>query len=186
MILSNVDSNKYREDFKAKFTNFGDKAPIILSFATDEMGVTIVHENSGTKYFYGWDYSIPLKAFIHNIKQDLSGNHYPRISRMEVKVTPTSPERAAQMIEEGCDVNAVPAEERHEEEVIYIIDKILALRDEFIIVNEKTREQYCYKMQGSGIYFLKNYREGVYKSLLEAGDAFFKKSTLVCTLDKES
>lgn len=184
MILSNVDANKYKEDFKIKFTNFGDKAPIMLSFAVDELGVTIIHENSKKQYFYAWDYSIPLKSFIHKIKQDLSKNHYPRISRIETITTATTPEQAANMIAGGASVDAIPASETVTKEVIYRIDKILALKDEFIIVNEETGEQFSYKMNGSGIYFLKSYREGEYKSIAEAGDVFFRKSTLISKLNK--
>ena len=73
------------------------------------------------------------------------------------------------------------------EEVVetYRIDKILALEDKFILVNEATGEQFNYKMNSSGIFFLKNYRSGVYKDLFEAGDAFFRKSTLVEKLNKK-
>lgn len=186
MILSNVDTKKYKEDFKIKFTNFGEKSPIILSFATDELGVTVIHENTGKQYFYEWDYSIPLKAFIHLIKQDLIKNHYPRIARKEIIVTPTTPERASELMIAGISSDNIPVEEKEEKIVVYRIDKILAMKDEFIIVNEETSEQYCYKMGGSGIYFLKNYREGTYKTLLEAGDAFFKKSILISKLEKLS
>ena len=84
MIYKKVDSKKYREEFDKKFSNFGDKAPIVISVMPDEFGVTIVHENSGSRYFYEWDYTIPVKAFIHKIKQDLSHNHYPRICRKEI------------------------------------------------------------------------------------------------------
>lgn len=186
MILSNVNTAKYKEDFKTKFTNFGEKSPIILSFATDELGVTIIHENSGKQYFYEWDYSVPLKSFIHLIKQDLIRNHYPRIARKEIITKPVTPERASELLIEGISSDQIPVEEKEEKLVTYRIDKILAMKDEFIIVNDETSEQYCYKMKGSGIYFLKNYREGAYKTLEEAGDAFFKKSTLVSKLEKLS
>ena len=52
MIYKKVDSKKYREEFDKKFSNFGDKAPIVISVMPDEFGVTIVHENSGSRYFY--------------------------------------------------------------------------------------------------------------------------------------
>jgi hypothetical protein len=184
MIYSNIDANKYKEDFKARFTNFGEKAPIILSFAIDDLGVTVIHENSGKQYFYEWDYSISVKSLIHLIKQDLSHNHYPRLAKKEKVLAPTTSERAAEMIAQGMDVNKVPASEVVEKEVIYRIDKILAMKDEFILVDEATGKQYLYKMNSSGIYFLKNYREGTYKDIYEAGDAFFKKSRLLNILDK--
>ena len=54
MILQKVDSEEYKESFVNKFTNFADKAPIVISFATDDLGVSVIHENSGKKYFYPW------------------------------------------------------------------------------------------------------------------------------------
>ena len=178
MIYTKIDANRYREDFISKFENFGDKAPILLSFLTDDLGVTVTHENSGRKYFYEWDYSIPVKTFIHNIKQDLSYNHYPRLLKKEVIVKPVTPERAAELIAEGCSVDSVPTTETIEKTVTYRIDKVIAMKDEFVLINEETGEQYCYKMNSSSVYFLKSYREGAFKDLLAAGDAFFKKSTL--------
>lgn len=178
MIYNKTDAGKYREEFVSKFTNFGDKAPIMLSFATDEFGVTIVHENTGKKYFYEWDYSIPVKNFIHEIKKDLSYNHYPRISRVEIVEEPTSPEKAAELIAAGTSVDSVPAFERKEQLQVFRIDKILAMKDEMVLVNEETGEQFVYKTS-SGIYFLKKYREGAFKDIAEAGEYFFKKSTLI-------
>lgn len=181
MILNKIDANQYRKDFDKKFTNFGEKAPIMLSYAADDLGVSIVHENSGKKRFYEWDYTIPVKAFIHKIKQDLSYYHYPRISRIEkIEVTP---ELAAEYIASGkYTTDTLPAYE--EKVVTYRIDKILALKDEFVIINEETGEQLCYKMASSSIYFLRNYRNGDFKDPLEAGEAFFRKSTLVNKLSK--
>lgn len=179
MIYNRIDSDSYKEEFKKKFENFGEKAPIMLSYAIDDFGATIVHENTGTSYFYEWDFSINVKSMIHKIKQDLSKNHYPRIARKVEVTRPLTPEKQAELIANGCDVDKVPTAETVIEDEIYRIDKILAMKDEFVIVNEKTDEQYCYKMNSSSIFFLKNYREGNYKDLYEAGDAFFKKSTLI-------
>ena len=67
MIYKKINSTQYRSEFIDKFTSFGEKAPIMISFATDELGVTVVHENSNKNYFYPWDYTIPVKIFIHNI-----------------------------------------------------------------------------------------------------------------------
>lgn len=183
MILNKIDSNKYKKDFEKSFANFAEKAPIIISYFTDDLGVVVKHENSGQKRFYEWDFTIPVKMFIHNIKQDLSYFHYPRISRIES--VPISAAKAAEYLAEGkYTTETLPATE--EKTVIYRIDKILVFKDEFIIINEETGEQYCYKMDSSGVYFLKNYRTGKYKDPAEAGDAFFKKSTLVSILNKKA
>ena len=52
MIYHKIDADSYKESFSKKFTNFAEKAPIVISFAMDDIGVTVAHENSGKKYFY--------------------------------------------------------------------------------------------------------------------------------------
>lgn len=180
MIYKKIDSKKYREEFDKKFSNFGDKAPIVISVMPDEFGVSIVHENSGKRYFYEWDYTIPIKDFIHKIKQDLSYNHYPRICRLEQ--VPMTPEKSAELLAQGVPADDLPS--TYETVKTYRIDKVLALKDEFIIIDELNGDQYCYKMNSSSIYFLKNYRENKYKDISEAGTEFFKKCTLVNKLSR--
>ena len=186
MIYNKVDATEYKRDFAKKFENYGNKAPIMLSFAIDDFEVTIVHENSKTQYKYPWDFTIPVKSFIHKIKTDLSYHHYPRICRYVEKTVPYTAEEQATMIANGTSVNEVPTSRTEQVLETYRIDKILAMKDEFVLINEATGEQSCYKMNSSGIYFLKKYREGGYKDPLEAGDAFFKKSTLVNTLSNKT
>lgn len=185
MIYNRIDAKTYKENFSKKFRNFGDKAPIMLSYVTDDSGVTIVHENSGVSYFYEWDFSIEVKSMIHKIKQDLSTNHYPRLSRKVTVTRHLTPEEQANLIANGLSVDSVPTSVTEDTIETYRIDKILALEDKFILVDEATGDQYNYKMNSSGIFFLKNYRSGMYKDLFEAGEAFFKKSTLIEKLNKK-
>ena len=185
MILQKVDSESYKESFINKFTNFADKAPIIISFATDDIGVSIIHENSKKKYFYPWDYVIPVKSFIHEIKRELSDNHYPRISRVVEVEREITPEEQAQLVSDGrCSIDNIPTSVSVKIEELYRIDKIIVMKDEFIIINELTNEQFCYRMNSSAFSYLRNYRSGVYQSPMEAGDAFFKKSVLVSKLTR--
>lgn len=182
MIFKRIDLKSYRAEFEKKFLNFGEKAPIMLSYFSDELGVTVICESSGTKYFYEWDVTIPVKLFIHNIKQDLSDNHYPRLCRtVEITRSPNEDE-IADMIEKGVSTDDIPESITYTREETYRIDKILALQDTLILVDEETKDQYNYKYDGS-IYFLRNYRTGVYSSLYEAGEEFFKKAKLVTKLD---
>ena len=184
MIYNKTDKNSYVAEFIKKFTSFAEKSPILLSFVTDDLGVTIVHENSSLKYFYEWDPTIPVKSFIHHIKQDLSYNHYPRISR-EVEITraPTEEEIADKIAKNEWTVDNVPETISYRKIETFKLDKFLAMKDEFVLIDEDTNKQYCYKMNGSGIYFLKNYRENKFKDPLTAGEEFFKKSTLVTELN---
>lgn len=184
MILQKVDSEEYKESFINKFTNFADKAPIVISFATDDLGVSVIHENSGKKYFYPWDFVVPIKSFIHDIKRDLSYNHYPRISREVLVSRYLTSEEQADLISKGTAVDDVPSTIEEKITEVYRIDKILVMKDEFIIVNEKTLEQYCYKMNGSAFSYLRSYRSGEFDSIKDAGDVFFKKCVLVNKLNK--
>lgn len=185
MIYQYLNSKDYISNFVDKFHNFAQKSPILLSFVTSDKGVTIVHENSNTKYFYEWDFSVPVKGFIHMIKQNLREYHYPRISREESIEVPLTDDDKANLLAEGTNINDLPKSKTILQKQIYCIDKIIALKDVFIIINEATKESYRYKMNYSGIYFLKNYRSGKYKDLDEAGDFFFKKSTLLDKLTQE-
>lgn len=183
MIFKRIDLNSYKAEFEKKFVNFGEKAPIMLSYFMDDLGVTVVCENSGIKYFYEWDVTIPVKVFIHNIKQVLSANHYPRLCRKVEITRPPTEDEIAEMIASGTPVDSLPETVTHVDTETYRIDKVLALQDTVILVNEATKEQYSYSYEGS-IYFLRNYRSGVYSSLFEAGDEFFKKAKLIAKLDK--
>lgn len=183
MIYIKTDSTKYISEFKERFTNFAQKSPILLSFATSDTAVQVVHENSGNTYKFEWDFTIPVKSFIHEIKQVLSDNHYPRVERVLRQSIPLSAEEQAELIADGADVSRIPTTRDETISEIFRIDKVIALKDILILVSEKDNRAYQYKMNYSCIYFLKNYRKGEYKTLQEAGDFFFSKSTLLKELN---
>ena len=179
MIYQKVEAKKYKEQFIRRFSNFSEKAPILISYVIEDKGVEVKHENSGTKYFYEWDYEIPVKAFIHRIKQDLSYMHYPRITRVVQQTVPVNEDRAADLMASGIPVDKIPDVEIQETKKHYRIDKILALQDTFILIDEDTGEQSSYKMVNtSAIYYLRNYRLGKYATPEEAGEEFFKSAVL--------
>ena len=183
MIYAKVDVADYKREFKKKFNNFGNKAPIRLSFAIDDNGVTIIHENSKTEYHYEWDFGMSVQSFIHEIKKELSYNHYPVISREETITRPLTNDEVAELLASGMKVDDIPETKTYTKVENFRIDKIIVMNDEFIIINEETGEQYCYRMvKSGGIFFLDAYRKGVYHDPKEAGDAFFEKSVLVSKL----
>ena len=183
MILKKIDSKEYKSLFIEKFTSFAEKSPVIISFATDDIGVTVVHENSGKKYFYPWDYVVPIKMFIHEIKKDLISNHYPRISREVLVERALTPEEQASYIAEGVSIEEVPTTVTEKVTELYRIDKIIVMKDEFVIVNEKTLQQYCYHMKSSAFAYLRSYRTGKFSDIEEAGRVFFDNCTLVKELN---
>lgn len=106
---------------------------------------------------------------------------------MARKVTVTrelTVQEQANLIAKGQDINSIPNTITEEIEETYYIDKFLIMKDEFILVNQDTKEQFCYKMDSSGHIYLKNYRNGKFTDLFQAGDEFFKKSTLVKKLSR--
>lgn len=179
MLYNKTDSSRYIAEFKERFANFAQKAPILLSFVVSDAGVTVIHENTGKQYYFDWDFTCPVKSFIHEIKQVLSDNHYPRLERAVTTTVPYSPEEQAELLAQGTKPDELPA--THEVTTIetYRVDKVIALKDVFILQDEKTFKAYRYKMHYSSIFFLKNYRTGKYASLAEAGAFFFAKSELL-------
>jgi len=174
-----TDSGKYISEFKERFSNFAQKAPILLSFIVTDREVTVIHENSGKSYNFEWDFTIPVKSFIHEIKQSLSDNHYPRIARVAVESVPLSSAEQADLLAQGTAIDSLPSHKEVTKNSLFRIDKVIALKDIFIIQSEDDYKMYRYKMNYSSIFFLKNYRTGKYKTIEEAGNFFFSKSELL-------
>lgn len=184
MLSKKIDSVTYKETFIKKFTNFAEKAPIVVSYATDDIGVTVVHENSGKKYFYPWDYVLPIKTFIHEIKRDLISNHYPRLIRTLTVTRPLTVEEQADFIANGTKLEDLPGTITKTITEHYRIDKVLVMQDEFVIVNVDTLQQFTYKMKTSAFSYLRNYRTGKFSDIDEASRVFFKDSTLIAELNR--
>ena len=178
MLYNKVDSSRYVEIFKDKFSNFAQKAPTLISFITTKEGVILVHENTGSRYEFPWDFALPVKSFIHEIKQHLVKYHYPRIEREEIHRVSMTEDEVAQRISEG---KKIPADAKKSIVEIhkFRIDKIITLKDTFILVNEDTEQVFRYKMKSSSIFFLKRYRSGQFKDLKEAGEDFFSRCELL-------
>ena len=179
MIYIKTDSAKYIAEFRERFTNFAQKAPILLSFVTSDDAVQVIHENSGTTYKFEWDFTIPVKSFIHEIKQTLSDNHYPRIEKTEVVSKVLTATEQAELMASGIAADDLPTTSTQLVSELFRIDKVIALKDIIILVSEKTHRVYQYKMNYSCILFLRSYRKGKYESLKAAGDFFFSKSVLL-------
>lgn len=176
MLYTKTDSVKYKSEFKTRFTNFAQKAPILISFVTDDSGVTVVHENSGKKHHFEWDFTVPVKSYIHAIKQSLSDNHYPRIVKTEWETVYYTPEEQADMLANGTSPEEIPCFKTVSTSELFRIDKVITLDDVLILQSEKDFKMYRYKLNYSCIYFLKKYRQGGFASLEEAGDFFFKRA----------
>lgn len=177
MLYNKVDSGRYVEVFKDKFSNFAQKAPTLISFVTTNEGVIVVHENTGSRYEFPWDFTVPVKRFIFEIKQELIKYHYPRLELEEITEVRRSESEIAELLAEGKeDISPVKEISKVTK---YRIDKIITLKDIFILINEDTGQMFRYKMKSSSIYFLKKYRKGQFKDLKEAGKDFFERCELL-------
>jgi len=179
MLLTKTDSAKYISEFKDRFANFAQKAPILLSFIVSDREVKVIHENSGTSYSFEWDFGTPVKGFIHEIKQVLSDNHYPRLAKVITSHVPLTADEQATLLATGTSVDALPTTREMKETIVYRIDKVIALKDRFVLQDERTFKTYLYKLNYSSIFFLKNYRSKKYETIESAGDFFFARALML-------
>ena len=179
MLHEKIDSERYKAEFIKKFSNFCEKSPVLLSFVTSDNGVTLIHTNSGKHYEFPWDFTTAVKTFIHDIKEVLAENHYPRMVQIIPEEVALTAEEQARLLETDKFMAAnLPTSKTVEHKKLWRLDRVIVWRDIFIIVDEETEEQFRYKMHKSCVFFLKNYRSGKY-TLESAADYFFKNSTLL-------
>lgn len=182
MLQVKIDSEKYKGDFTRKFANFCEKSPVLLSFVMTEVGVTVIHANTGTKYEFPWDFTIPVKSFIHSIKEVLVENHYPRMIQTIEKSEALSAEEQAELLEQGVPPNELPTTKLIKTQRVWRISKLIVWRDIFILEDEVTGEQYRYRMNRSCVFFLKAYRAKKF-TLESAWEYFIKNSVLLNKLE---
>lgn len=190
MVYKNINGDKWKSTVIKKLLSFCDKSPVLLSVQTGLFegndGVFITHQTSGKKYFFPWEFDKEPKEFIHKIKEFLVPRHYPLLVEQVYEKHELSPIELAELIEKGADMDNLPkAELRVSDKRMWRIDKVIVWKDIFILqqVDPKTMKeigsQYRYKYNNLAITFMKDYRSGVFKTLEEAGDAFFNNAILV-------
>ena len=185
MIYNKHDSISYEKEFKKRFTNFGEKAPILISFNTTPTCVQVVDESKDTVYEFPWDYTLTVKEFIHAIKEVLVKACYPTIIKTELSELPLSIEDQTKMIENGVPLDKVPTRELIKSRKEYLIDKVIVYRDIFLLKELETNKVTRYKLNKSSIFFLKKIRNGTF-SPEEAGNFFFDKAELINEVGENS
>ncbi len=178
MLHTKIDSERYKAEFIKKLSNFCEKSPVLLSFVTADEGVTIIHANTGARYEFPWDFTKPVKSFIHEIKDVLVARHYPRMLEHITSEVQLTPEEQAVLLEEGTEPDKIPSTRSVVTDRTWRIDRVIVWRDIFILVDEDTNEQYRYKLNKSCVFFLKNYRSGKF-TLESAWDYFSKNAVLL-------
>ena len=180
MLYEKIDCVSYRKETSQKLTSFLQKSPCLFSFLADDEGIIIIlvggQKTSGEQktFKFDWDYTIPIKSFIHKIKTTLY-EYYPRLSRSRVETRPLSAERASEMIASGGSLDELPTTETVRVDETFVIDKVILLKNIFILKNEKTGAHSKYKLD-NGVFFLKNWRVGKYENAKAAGDEFFAEA----------
>jgi hypothetical protein len=183
MLHEKISAETYKSELIKRLSNFCEKSPVLLSFITTDANVTIIHTNTSLKYEFPWDYTVPVKDFIHSIKQVLVEKHYPRMIQVTEESVMLTPEEQAALLEAGSDPAKLPTVKKVQTKKLWRIDRIIVYRDVFILVDEATNEQFRYRMLKSCIFFLRNYRGGKY-TLESAADYFFRNSTLLNKIEK--
>ena len=179
MLYQKNDSGSYILEFKKRFGNFCEKAPLLLSYTTTPVGVQVINESTNDIYEIGFDYSIPVKVFIHGIKTMLvERNCYPIMHKVEGTEEGISSDEQISMAVEGVPVDKIPVKRYKKKIVKYLIDKCIIFKDILIIKNMETEEMFRYKLNKSCVFFLKKIRSGKLNPE-EAAEYFFSNSVLL-------
>ncbi len=178
MLYQKNNSEEYIKQFRKRFTNFCEKMPILVSFVTTNSGVQVIDETTNKVYDFDWDFSIPVKTFIYGIKNIFTEQCYPIIEKVEKTIQPISKERQIKLAETGIPFEKIPTSEEIETSTKYLIDKVLVVKDIFIIKNLESNKMFRYKMNKSSVFFLKKLRSGELNQV-EAGKYFFDNSSFL-------
>jgi hypothetical protein len=198
MLLHEITSKAFKDEFSQRFSSFAKKSPVVLSMVikiqNGEEGALITHTNSNSKYFFPFPIGegISVKNFIAKIKLLLIENHYPRVIEEILEKHEFTTEELAKQLEEGHSLNGL---NKYEMRVAgtrqFRIDKVLLWRNIFLLILETSSFEddeigkiYRYKINISPVTFLRNYRSGKFKSLEEASNYFFSNSVLIDQLKK--
>jgi len=184
MLCEKNDSQSYIRDFQKRFNNFAEKAPILISYSTHPNGVSIINEGDNTIYDFDWDFTVPVKTFIHGIKEVLSEKAYPRIHYMTSHEEPLTEDEAAGLLASGVDIDQIPDVKNVTVGRRYLIDKIIVFKDVFILKDLGTGELSRYKLNKSSVMFLKKLRSGALNET-QAGTYFFQNSTFLNKIENK-
>ncbi len=184
MLCEKNDSQSYIRDFQKRFNNFAEKAPILISYSTHPGGVSIIDEGKNVVYDFDWDFTIPVKTFIHGIKELLSEKAYPRIHYMESHEEPLTEEEAAGLLASGVDIDQIPNVKNVTVGLRFMIDKCIIFKDIFILKDLKTGELFRYKLNKSSVVFLKKLRSGALNET-QAGTYFFQNATFLNKIESK-
>ncbi len=188
MIAENFNGDKWKQTTMKKLLSFCEKCPCVLATRTathqGQDGVFVIHKNTGTEYFFPWDYTKDPQVFIHDIKEYIKPRHYPLLIETEYEDHQLTPQELATMVESGKSITELPKYERRvKSKKLWRIDKVILWKD--IVIMEQvpmkdgevvSTSQFRFKYNKNLVIFLKKYRSGEYGSLEAAGNEFFNEN----------
>ena len=187
MLYNKNDSQTYMQEFRKRFSNFAEKAPVLISYTTTPNAVQVIDETTNDVYEITWDFSIPVKFFIHGIKNMLiEKGCYPVIHKIEEESEAVTTEEQLSMAMDGSPLENIPVKRYKKHIHKFLIDKVIVFKDIFIIKDLETDKMFRYKMNKSSVFFLKKMRDGRFKNKEEAAEYFFSNSALLNEIELKS
>ncbi len=181
------ETNKWLVEFKKKFTNFCEKAPIILSFNLSPTEVILFEqkynsENTNLLHTFQLDYTKNIQSNIADIKKWLMKCKYPVMIKQETYFKEFTANEINIMIDEGLTLDDVLKQKKVVKSIQMRIEKVIIKRNELHVRNLETNELNFYYLDMPLISFLIKLSILDSISSVDAWELFNEKAKL---LDKE-
>ena len=178
-----IQLKKFLDEFTKRFTNFCNKAPILISFKTSPVSVHIYIERTNEIMTFPFDFAIDIKKNINVIRDWLLKTQYPVMVETKTEYIDYTGEEIKVMISQGTDPDiALNMKKINEENIKWRIEKVIARRDELFVRNLSTDEYFRFKLKMPCILFLKKFREKL--NVFDAWELFKRKSILLHQLEE--
>ena len=182
------ETNRWLIEFKKKFTNFCEKAPMILSFSLVPTEVILFEqkynsESTNLLYTYQFDYTQSVQSNIAEIKSWLLENKYPVMVKQEILDKEFTAKEMQIMIDDGLALDDVLKQSKTVKETKMRIEKLIIKRNELHVRNLETNELNFYYLDIPSVLFLTKIDT---MESTEAWKMFSKKAQLLCQVNKDT
>ena len=183
LLESNVDTTEFQKVFDKKFSNFCDKAPLLISYQLTPMGVIVKNIYSQEDKEFNFNFGKEVSQNIFDIKTWLVDNWYPTMVDIEETIDEYSAEELSSLMrEEGLSLDeALKARRVSEKETVWRIEKVILKRDELFVRKISTNQLFRYKLRMPTTIFLQRLRDRYSKE--EAFSVFKEKASIISLLD---
>lgn len=179
LIDDTVVVDEFLDEFKKRFSNFCNKAPVILTFKITPSSCFLKDCEKDIVHKFEFNHLVNVKVNIKEIKDWLIENVYPRMVEENFTEVDQTTEQIEELIDSGLDEeDAIMKKNILVTETTWIIEKLIIKRDELFIKNASNNKMYRYKMSMPSTLFLKKIRNGS-MSEKEIFNYFYSKSTLM-------